>query len=48
MRIRYPVFGNFLILDPVSGMEEFGSWIRDKHPGSATLVSSPDSGVVGY
>jgi hypothetical protein len=24
-------------LDPGSRMEKFGSWIRDKHPGSATL-----------
>jgi hypothetical protein len=28
----------FLTLDPVSGMEKFGSGIRYKHPGSATLI----------
>jgi hypothetical protein len=28
----------FLSLDPRSGMEKFGSWIRDKYPGSATLL----------
>ncbi len=30
--------GIFFTLDPVSGMEKFGSGIRDKHPGSATLL----------
>jgi hypothetical protein len=25
--------------DPGSGIEEFGSWIPDKHPGSATLTT---------
>ncbi len=28
--------GIFLTLDP--GWEKFGSWTRDKHPGSATLI----------
>jgi hypothetical protein len=27
-----------LTLDPGSGMKKFGSVIRDKHPGSTTLV----------
>jgi hypothetical protein len=31
-----PGSGIFLTLDPGSGMEKFGSGIRDKHPGSAT------------
>ncbi len=26
------------LFDPESGMEKFGSGIRDKHPGSATLL----------
>ncbi len=34
-RIRDPGWKNF---DPGSGMEKVGSWIRDKHPESATLV----------
>jgi hypothetical protein len=25
------------LVNPGSGMEKIGSWIRDKHPGSATL-----------
>ncbi len=29
----------FLTLDPGSGMRKFGSTIRDKHPGSSTLVA---------
>jgi hypothetical protein len=29
----------FLTLDPGSGMEKFGSGIRDNHPGSATLLT---------
>jgi hypothetical protein len=32
-----PGFGILSTLDPGSGMEKVGSWIRDKHPGSATL-----------
>ncbi len=30
------------LVNPRSGMEEIGteSWIRDKHPGSATLVGT--------
>jgi hypothetical protein len=32
-----PGSGIFFTLDPRSGMEKFGSGIRDKHPGSATL-----------
>jgi hypothetical protein len=28
------------IRDPESGMEKFGSGIRDEHPGSATLLHS--------
>ncbi len=31
-------FRIFLTLDPESGMEKFGSGIRDKHPRSATLA----------
>jgi hypothetical protein len=27
----------FFDADPGSGMEKFGSWILDKHPGSTTL-----------
>jgi hypothetical protein len=27
----------FLTLDPGSGMEKFGSGVRDKNPGSATV-----------
>ena len=44
IRIRDPgIFlildpGIFLTLDPGSGMKKFGSVIRDKHPGSTTLV----------
>jgi hypothetical protein len=34
--IRDPGF-----LDPGSGMENFGSGIRNKHPGSATLLARP-------
>jgi hypothetical protein len=26
------------LFDPGSGMEKFGSWNRDKHPGSLTLI----------
>jgi hypothetical protein len=26
------------LVNPGSGMENIGSWILDKHPGSATLV----------
>jgi hypothetical protein len=37
IRIRDP---NFLTLDQGSGMEKFGSEIRDKHPGSATLIKT--------
>jgi hypothetical protein len=33
-------WNRFLTLDPGSGMEKFGSGIRDKHPGSATLLDS--------
>jgi hypothetical protein len=33
-----PGSGIFLTLDPGSGMEKFGPEIRDKHPGSASLV----------
>jgi hypothetical protein len=36
MRIRIRDPGIFLTLDP--GSKKFGSEIRDKHPGSATLV----------
>ncbi len=36
-----PIFGlkifKFFDADPGSGIEKFGSGIRDKHPGSATL-----------
>jgi hypothetical protein len=32
-----PRSGMFLTLNQESGMEKFGSGIRDKHPGSATL-----------
>ena len=32
-----PGSGMFLTLNQESGMEKFGSGIRDKHPGSATL-----------
>jgi hypothetical protein len=35
-----PGSGIFLTLDLGSGMEKFGSGIRNKHPGSATLVNS--------
>ncbi len=35
MRIRDPFF-----LYPGSGMEKFGSGIRNKHPGSATLINN--------
>jgi hypothetical protein len=31
-------FGIRNLFDPGSGMEKFGSGIRDKHTGSATLV----------
>jgi len=27
------------LFDPGSGMEKLGSWIQDKHPGSATLTA---------
>ncbi len=37
MRIPYPG-----LFDPGSGMENFGSGIRDKHPGSATLLNTVD------
>jgi hypothetical protein len=37
MRIWIWDLGIFLTLDPGSWMEKFGSGIRDKHPGSATL-----------
>jgi hypothetical protein len=40
MRIRNPGSGMEKNPDPGSGMEKFGSGIRDKHPGSATLVLS--------
>jgi hypothetical protein len=33
-----PESGIFLIRDPGSKMEKFGSEIRDKHPGSAILA----------
>jgi hypothetical protein len=33
-----PGSGIFWTLDPGSGMKQFGSRIRDKHPGSVTLV----------
>jgi hypothetical protein len=36
MRIRIRILGIFFILDP--GWEKFGSGIRKKYPGSATLV----------
>ncbi len=36
-RIRDPESEMFLTLEPGSGMEKFGSGIRDKHSGSATL-----------
>ncbi len=32
-----PGSGIFLTLDLGSGMDKFGTGIRDKHPGSATL-----------
>jgi len=35
-----PGSGAFLTLDPGSRMEKFVSGIRDKHPGSATLIQS--------
>jgi hypothetical protein len=35
-----PGSGIFVTLDLGSGMEKFGSGIRNKHPGSATLVNS--------
>ncbi len=38
MRIRIPS-GFFLTLDPGSGIEKIGSGARDKHPGSATLLT---------
>ncbi len=34
-----PGSGPFLTLDPESGVNKFGSKIRDKHPGSSTLVA---------
>jgi hypothetical protein len=39
MRIRDPIFGmeKIRIWDP--GWEKVGSWIRNKHPGSATLLT---------
>jgi hypothetical protein len=37
MRIRDPGWKNS---DQSSGMEKFGSGIRDKHPGSATLAAA--------
>jgi hypothetical protein len=37
MRIRIQDPGIFFTLDPGSGMKQFGSGIRDKHPGSATM-----------
>jgi hypothetical protein len=37
-----PESGIFLSLVPGSGMEKVGFGIRDKHPGSATLVSRDD------
>jgi hypothetical protein len=37
-----PVSGILATLDRESGMEKIGSGIRDKHPGSATLVGSVD------
>jgi hypothetical protein len=42
MRIWIRDPGIFLTLDPGSGMEKFGSEIRNKHPGSATLRSIID------
>ncbi len=38
-----PGSGIYLTLDPESGMEKFGSGIRDKHPGSATLFGTSDT-----
>jgi hypothetical protein len=29
------------LFDPGSGMEKFESWIRNKHPGIATLAFEP-------
>jgi hypothetical protein len=31
------------LFDPESGMKKFGSGIRDKHPGSATLVRAKEN-----
>jgi hypothetical protein len=39
IRIRDPGSGIFLTLNPGSGMEIFGCGIRDKHPGSATMLA---------
>jgi hypothetical protein len=33
-----PMSGFRNLFDPGSGMEKFGFWILDKHPGSATLI----------
>jgi hypothetical protein len=37
--------GIFFTLDPGSGMEKFGSGIRDKHPGSAIRDKHPGSAI---